>query len=187
MSIAWGAAVACGPALSSRLPEGSAIAPKNLASSAGVAIDTACVVSGVELCFNAVDDNCNGIIDEGCGLLSGPIQLTVAWGDAPVDLDLRLTVPSGETVSDETRSIKGFRLDRDCPAEAACGEQNYENLVATDEPPPGHYVVTVKLADPMGTIAPVKAVLSARIGSRNYRLRLQLEKVGDARLFSFDL
>jgi tRNA (guanosine-2'-O-)-methyltransferase len=169
------------------VPEASSLAPKNLTASAGLELDTACVVSGVELCFNAMDDNCNGVIDEGCGLLSGPMQLTVAWGDTPVDLDLRLTVPSGETVSDENRSIKGFRLDRDCPGGAVCGEQNVENLVAIDEPPPGHYVVTVRLADPMGSIAPVKAVLSARIGSRSYRLRVQLDKVGDARAFSFDL
>lgn len=186
--IGWAALVACAP---SPLPKaaagtGALLIPKNLAATQGLAIDTACVVSGVELCFNAIDDNCNGLIDEGCGLRSGPIQLTVAWGDAPVDIDLRLTVPSGDTVSDEIRTITGFRLDRDCPGDG-CGEQNYENLFATEEPPLGHYLVTVRLADLFGTLSPVKAVLSVRVGSRSYRLRLEFAKVGDTRTFAFDL
>ncbi len=177
---------ACGPLPAPLAAVGSTLVPKNLSATPGLAIDTACVVSGVELCFNAIDDNCNGVIDEGCGLRSGPIQMTVAWGSAPVDLDLRLTIPSGDTVSDDTPTITGFRLDHDCPRDG-CGEQNYENLFATDEPPLGHYVVAVKLADPMGHISPVKATLSARIGSRSYRLALEFAKVGDTRTFAFDL
>ncbi len=184
--VVWVALAACGPSPAPHTPVGAALTPKNLSATQGLAIESACVVSGVELCFNAIDDNCNGVIDEGCGLRSGPIQLTVAWGSVPVDLDLRLTVPSGDTVSDETRTITGFRLDHDCPRDS-CGEQNYENLFATEDPPLGHYIVTVKLADPIGYISPVKATLSARIGSRSYRVALEFEKVGDLRTFSFDL
>jgi len=32
---------------------------------------------GPEICGNAIDDNCNGIIDEGCGLRTGKVQFEV--------------------------------------------------------------------------------------------------------------
>ena len=48
-----------------------------------------CVVGTAERCFDATDDNCNGLIDEGCGLNAGEVQLMVAWeGEARVEVDV---------------------------------------------------------------------------------------------------
>src|ERR1700733_1512749 len=46
----------------------SDVVTANLVAPAGVTLAQACTPTGPELCFNAVDDNCNGVIDEGCGL-----------------------------------------------------------------------------------------------------------------------
>ena len=55
---------------------------KGLSASPGVVLERACTPSGPELCFNARDDNCNGIIDEGCGVSTGLVQFVIAWDDA---------------------------------------------------------------------------------------------------------
>jgi len=46
----------------------------------------ACTPTGPELCFNATDDNCNGIIDEGCGLRTGLVQFAIAWDEPKADV-----------------------------------------------------------------------------------------------------
>jgi len=38
---------------------------KEVATSEGMTLERACVPSGIELCFDALDNNCNGVIDEG--------------------------------------------------------------------------------------------------------------------------
>ncbi|HEX2669854.1 MAG TPA: hypothetical protein VHM25_03225, partial [Polyangiaceae bacterium] len=77
-------ATAEGPALLSVVPSSLAQKP--------------CAPTGPELCFNATDDNCNGIIDEGCGLHTGLVQFAIAWNEPRADVDLRLFDPSGELI-----------------------------------------------------------------------------------------
>ncbi len=109
------------------------------------AIQQSCSPNAPEAC-NGLDDNCNGVIDEGCGFATGNIQITLAWGTG-ADLDLYVTDPHGYTISySRTRSPSGGHLDHD--ARGACvhshGGATIENVYwETPRPPPGTYVVEV--------------------------------------------
>jgi tRNA (guanosine-2'-O-)-methyltransferase len=171
--------------------EPPAIVATNLAGPAGASIALACTPTGPELCFNAIDDNCNGVIDEGCGLQTGILQFTIAWGANPADVNLALVTPDGERAPDErTRSTpSGFHLDRDCPSEDGCGGQNVENVYFDGlEPPRGRYVVEITLADLHGADPPIRVRFGARLGARSVGFDLDLAPGEDAKkTFSFDL
>jgi len=157
----------------------------------GAALAEACTPSGPELCFNATDDNCNGIIDEGCGEETGLLQFTIAWGASAADVNLTVVIPSHERVpNDRTRATaSGFQFGRDCPGADGCGGQNVENVYFDGlEPPRGHYAVEVTLVDLHGADAPVKVRLGARIGGKVLGFDLELAP-GDAakKTFAFDL
>ena len=178
---------ACGPASPAAAP-GSNLVPKNLALTGSVI--SACVPTGPEVCFNATDDNCNGVIDEGCGASTGVLQFMIAWGDSPADVDLSVVDPNGSKTHKANRSgASGLQLEKNCP-EDACHGQNVENvfLEGTDAPR-GKYVVEVKLVDARGAELPVRVRLSARIGSRTFGADLVLlpEKGSDKQSFTFEL
>lgn len=178
-------ALACGPAPSAKTPEGPSL--QKFEAPPGVALQTACTPSGPELCFNAIDDNCNGVIDEGCGLATGALQFVIAWGDSPADVDLVVTDPSGARVNQENRATPaGLRLDRDCPDEG-CHGQNVEDVYFDgSEPPHGRYKVEIVLNDLKKANAPVAVRFGARIGSRSYGADLSLGR-GERKSFTFDL
>lgn len=154
----------------------------------GVGLTMACVPSGIEICFNAVDDNCNGVIDEGCGVATGVLQFTIAWGDSPADVDLVVTDPKGARIHEGAREApSGLRLDKDCPGEDGCYGQNIENVVFEGlDPPKGKYLVEVKLGETRGARLPVEVRFGARVGSRTFSGRLALE-ASQKRGFSFEL
>ncbi len=54
-------------------------------------VRTACVPDGPEPC-DAVDSDCDGVIDEGCGFDTGVLQVTATW-NRPIDLDLIIEGP----------------------------------------------------------------------------------------------
>ena len=182
-------AAACGPAYpaSSR---GSNLAAKNVATSDGVMVTSACTPTGPELCFNANDDNCNGVIDEGCGVGTGVLQFMVAWGDSPADIDITVIDPNGSKVHKSNRSTSsGLQLEKNCP-EDGCHGQNMENVFFEgNEPPRGKYTVEVKLVDPHGAELPVRAHLSARVGNRTFGMDLVMAPGGvqEKQGFTFDL
>ena len=95
------ALVACGTAQTGTKTAAN-IAVSHIEAPYGVTLVEACTPTGPEICFNAVDDNCNGVIDEGCGVLTGVLQFTIAWGDSPADVDLIVTDPDGERASLES-------------------------------------------------------------------------------------
>jgi tRNA (guanosine-2'-O-)-methyltransferase len=183
------ALVGCGPSLPPLAP-GSNLVAKNVVTSDGIVVNSACTPTGPELCFNATDDNCNGVIDEGCGVGTGVLQFVVAWGDSPADLDLAVTDPNGGKVHKSSRSSSaGLQLEKNCP-EDGCHGQNVENVFFDGaEPPRGKYTVEVKLVDPHGAELPVKARLSARVGNRTYAMDLVLAPGGaqEKHVFSFEL
>ncbi len=168
---------------------GANVVAKNVVTSDGVVVTSACTPTGPELCFNATDDNCNGIIDEGCGVGTGVLQFMIAWGDSPADVDIVVTDPNGAKVHKSNKSTSsGLQLERDCPE--GCHGQNVENVFFDGpEPPKGKYIVEVKLTDPKGAELPVKVHLSARVGNRTFAMDLTMapgpgqEKQG----FSFEL
>jgi tRNA (guanosine-2'-O-)-methyltransferase len=182
-------AVACAP-LSAPASPGSNLQAKNVTTSDGVVVTSACTPTGPELCFNASDDNCNGVIDEGCGVGTGVLQFVVAWGDSPADIDVSVTDPAGSKVHKSNRSTSsGLQLEKNCP-EDGCHGQNMENVFFEgNEPPRGKYVVEVKLVDPHGAELPVRAHLSARVGNRTFAMDLQLAPGGaqETQGFTFEL
>jgi tRNA (guanosine-2'-O-)-methyltransferase len=178
---------ACGPA--AKPPAAPDLQPSKVTGGDGVDLVMACTPTGPELCFNAVDDNCNGVIDEGCGMCTGPLQFTIAWGEAAADADLIVTDPNGGRVSPASpASPSGLKLDHSCPAEG-CSGQNFENACfeGGGEPPRGKYVVEVKLANLGGAPSPLKVRIGARVGRKTFGADLELSTSDDKRSFTFEL
>jgi len=156
-------AVVEGPTLQSAVP--SSLAQK------------ACAPSGPELCFNATDDNCNGIIDEGCGLHTGLVQFAIAWDEPRADVDLRLFDPSGELIEVGRTARSGLVKERDCPGRNnECHGQNLENVYLSDgEPLRGDYRVRIRLEALGGENPPIHVAFGARVGPKTYSETLSLE------------
>jgi hypothetical protein len=167
------------------------VAATNLVPPRGTTLVQACTPTGPELCFNAVDDNCNGVIDEGCGLQTGLLQFLIAWAASATDVNIIVVTPQNERVPEErTRSTaSGFHLDRDCPGDEGCGGQNVENVYFDGpDPPRGRYAVEIVLVDLHGVDPPVRVRFGARLGSRTGGFDVDLGP-GDAakKTFTFDL
>jgi tRNA (guanosine-2'-O-)-methyltransferase len=160
-----------GPALSdSTGPAVLGTVPASLA-------EQACTPSGPELCFNATDDNCNGIIDEGCGLHTGLVQFVIAWDEPHADVDLRVFDPSGELVEVGRPARSGLVKERDCPGRNNdCRGQNYENVYLGDgDPQRGEYRTRVRLEALAGENPPIRVSFGARVGPKTYSAVLSLD------------
>jgi len=187
--ISGATAAACGPAPAAKGPE-RVVHASNVAAPAGVTLVQACTPTGPELCFNAVDDNCNGVIDEGCGVHTGTLQFTVAWNVATADVSLSVVTPAHERVTKgNASSPSGFHLDRECPGEDGCGGQNVDNVYFDGfDPPRGHYTVEIALVDLHGADPPVQVRFGARLGSRVVGFDVALAPGDDAKkTLSFDV
>lgn len=163
----------------------------NVTPPAGAALEQACMPTGPELCFNAVDDNCNGVIDEGCGEETGVLQFAIAWGDSPADVNLTLETPDHAKVqkprAPPTPGGECSR-DRDCPGADSCRGQNIENIhCEASEPPPGHYAVEITLAHLNGAEEPVTVHFGARLGGRTTGFDLLLSTDDPKKTFTFDM
>src|SRR5688572_2583462 len=132
----WGAS-ACTPAGSGAAAgEGPAVAEPRGAASAeqtwperGVRRIEHCASLGYEICFNAQDDNCNGVAEEGCGIPTGVIQFLIAWDGAKADVDLNVVDPNGELIEGGKVSKSGLVKERDCPGRRQeCRGKNLENV-----------------------------------------------------------
>jgi tRNA (guanosine-2'-O-)-methyltransferase len=139
-------------------------------------LQMACTPSGPEICFDATDNNCNGVIDEGCGVETGPLQFVIAWPEG-ADVDLVVTDPNMDTPNPESRTESGLAKSKDCGRpQSVCHGQNIENVYfAGDRPPPGHYKVEIKVARPEDAHFPVKVRFGGRIGVKTFSRDLHLD------------
>lgn len=165
-------------------------APRSASSEASlIELREACVPTGPERCGNARDDNCNGIIDEGCGIATGIVQFVIAW-DAPLaDVDLLVTDPEGDLVEVRRKSSGGLVKDRDCPGRRReCRGNNFENVyLVGDEPKRGTYGVRVRLERLEDEDVPIRVTFGARVGPKNYATTVLLMRPEDERKLVFRL
>jgi hypothetical protein len=156
-------------------PAKDALDVKDVTVSAGVGLETACTPAGPEICFDARDNNCNGVIDEGCGLRTGLLQFVVAWEASDADVDLNVYDPNQELVRVGDVTSAGLQKDKDCPRSGECQGQNVENVFLVEgEPKKGKYKVVVHLEKLNGATPPVTARLGVRMGSRSYGMTVAL-------------
>jgi hypothetical protein len=148
-----------------------------------------CVAPGAETCFNGIDDNCNGLIDEGCGIPSSPVMFAVAWDDRAADIDLLVTDPNNELIEVGRIARSGLTKDRDCPGKRdnSCSA-NLETVYLTDKTPvSGPYQVTVRLERLGNDAPPVAADLGVLLGELSTSRTIALRYPEDERRYSFEL
>ncbi len=136
-----------------------------------------CVSLGYEICFNALDDNCNGAIEEGCGTPAGVVQFMIAWDTPRADVDLNVTDPNGELIEAGRMARSGLLKGRDCPGRRQeCGGVNLENVFLEGNKPAtrGTYRVSVALESLAGDEPPVWVSLSSRLGPKRYAFEIRL-------------
>jgi tRNA (guanosine-2'-O-)-methyltransferase len=140
-------------------------------------LPSATVPTGPEVCFNARDDNRNGLFDEGCGLELGLVQFVAAWSGPRADVDLRVTDPNGELIEVGRVARSGLTKDRDCPGRSGeCQGRNLENVYLADgEPQKGQYRVRVRLESLGGESPPIVVMLGARLGHQAKSFELSLD------------
>lgn len=156
----------------------------------GITLESTCVTTGPELCFDAIDNNCNGMIEEGCGVNAGLVQVAAAWREEEADVDLLVTDPGGDLVKPGSVSGAGLAKDRDCPGnDRRCRGQNMENVFLEPEAEPlkGLYKATVKLEKTNGARVPIKVRIGARVGPKVYGFSVELNAQGEEKSFQFRL
>ena len=164
-------AVACG----ARPPPPVAAAPADASGEAPLLAAT--TPTSPEVCGNAVDDNQNGLIDEGCGLSLGLVQFLAGWSATKADVDLRVVDPNGELIEVGRVARSGLTKDRDCPGRGTeCQGANLENVyLAEGEPLKGEYRLRVRLESLGGESPPIRVTLGTRLGPVTHSYEVMLE------------
>jgi hypothetical protein len=152
-------------------------------------VQVACEPSAFEQC-NAVDDDCNGIIDDDCGYETGAVQVTVSWNSG-ADIDLYVTDPSGSTLyynEQHNRSRIGGHLDHNARGDCRREQQNprIENAYWPAPARAGKYRVALHYFSPCDRGASTVATLSVEVRGEligTYRYRLEPEQRIDALSF----
>jgi hypothetical protein len=138
---------------------------------------SATLVTAAETCSNAVDDNQNGLIDEGCGQPVGQVQFMAGWAASKADVDLRVIDPNGELIEVGRVAKSGLTKDRDCPGRGTeCQGRNLENVYLTErEPVKGEYRIRLRLEALGGEAPPIRVTLGARLGALTRAFEVSLD------------
>jgi len=141
--------------------------------------ERATVPTGPERCGNALDDNGNGLAEEGCGLSGGAVEFLTSWDEAGADIDLRVIDPNEELVEVGRPTQSGLVKERDCPGrEGECRGKNLESVYQEQgEPARGKYGVRVVLVSLGNSEPPVDVRFWARLGSRVHAAAFRLPRV----------
>lgn len=127
--------------------------------------DYRCEASGAETC-DARDNDCDNVVDEGCGYGTGAVQVTLAW-DSGADLDLYITDPSGQTLfynENNRTSPSGGQLDHDARGDCRPDQPHprIENAFWPDAVP-GTYRVEIANFGPCGAEGTTPTTVSVSI------------------------
>lgn len=138
--------------------------------------------TAAEICGNAVDDNGNGLADEGCGIPSGLVGFIAAWDEATADVDLRVIDPSGELAETGRSTGSGLVKERDCPGrDGECRSRNVENVyLERGEILRGDYRVHLRLVSIGGEEPPIEVRFAARLGQKSYGAVVSLRRVEES-------
>jgi tRNA (guanosine-2'-O-)-methyltransferase len=170
----------------------------NFLSPTGERPNTTCrKESDKELCYDAVDNNCDGQIDEGCPgyrTTNNHLQFMIAWKVA-VDLDLHVVGPDGKEVNFKARDSGTLVLDKDCTGLKNgvdnCPEGKVENVFFPADRAilRGRYKVWVELADPRGQKDPqVPFFFGGKVGAQTFFVPFFVaNKRGERKAFEFDV
>jgi tRNA (guanosine-2'-O-)-methyltransferase len=146
-------------------------------------------LSGGEICFNAWDDNQNSLLDEGCDIDQGPIQVMIAWSEADCDVDLFVQDPDGEIAYSGVGTDSGLHASSDCPGDKdKCSGQNYENVVLEElGAPGGPYQVRVRIEKwPEGRPS-VRVALGIRSFHRSFSHEIVFFEAGQETSLEFEV
>jgi tRNA (guanosine-2'-O-)-methyltransferase len=154
---------------------------------AGLTLQHVCVSSGPETCFNATDDNCNGLIDEGCGVASGLVSFVIAWDEPTADVDLLVIDPNGELAEVGRATASGLIKELDCPAQSdMCRGQNVENVyLERSDVPRGRYLVRVRLETLGEAEGPIWVRLGVRLHQETVHALLEFAESGSEHELAF--
>lgn len=152
-------------------------------------VDVECEYGAYETC-NAIDDDCNGVIDDGCGYETGTVQVTVAWNTG-ADIDLYVTDPSGATLfynELHKRTPGGGHLDHDARGDCRREQKNprIENAYWASGRR-GNYKVELHYFSPCAGAATTEVTLSVAVAGEllgSYRYQLDPEQRVEALTFT---
>lgn len=133
------------------------------------AIARDCTNPTEETC-NALDDDCDGVIDDGCGYGAGLLQVAAGW-DTGSDIDLYVTGPLGDTLSFQRLSTpSGARVDHSGRGDCVPTMDNprIENVRwVGQKPTPGIYEVEVHYwGECSSGGGPTEVTVSVAVGRR---------------------
>lgn len=154
------------------------------------AFSRVCTPTGEEVCFDGLDNDCDGVVDNACGYAPGALQWTLTWGTGD-DLDLHAIGPDGRHVFFGQRRGGASRLalDVDCRGQfgGGCLAGNVENIFTPRDQRPveGTYRAWVEvfqaLDGPPDRV--IQAMLGGRLGGKSYRIPLRLVAQRGVRTF----